>query len=64
MATGNIDSFNLKSLAKGGVINEDVMQKIFDISKVNLPLTDVTDMIDKIAAQQGIIDTIEREFGG
>ena len=28
------------------------------------PLTDVTDMIDKIAVQRGIIDTIEREFGG
>ena len=41
MATGNIDSFNLKSLAKGGVINEDVMQKIFDISKIPLPFTDL-----------------------
>ena len=28
------------------------------------PLTDVTDMIDKIAVQQGIIDTIEKEFEG
>ena len=41
MATGNIDSFNLKSLEKGGVINEDVMQKIFDISKIPLPFTDL-----------------------
>jgi len=41
MATGNIDSFNLKSLAKGGVINEDVMQRIHDISKIPLPLTDL-----------------------
>ena len=39
MATGNIDSFDLKSIAKGGVINEDVMQKIFDISKIPLPFT-------------------------
>jgi len=26
------------------------------------PLSDVTDMIDKIAVQQGIIDVIEKEF--
>ena len=26
------------------------------------PLTDVTDMIDRIAVQQGIIDVIEKEF--
>jgi len=41
MASGNIDSFNLKSIAKGGVINEDVMQRIFDISKIPLPFTDL-----------------------
>ena len=41
MATGNIDSFDLKSIAKGGVINEDVMQRIFDISKIPLPFTDL-----------------------
>ena len=26
------------------------------------PLSDITDMIDKIAVQQGIIDTIEKYF--
>lgn len=26
------------------------------------PLSDVTDMIDRIAQQQGIVDTIEKEF--
>ena len=41
MAKGQIDSFNLSSLAKGGVLNEDVMQKIFDISKIPLPFTDM-----------------------
>ena len=41
MSTTNIDSFDLKSIAKGGVINEDVMQKIFDISKIPLPFTDL-----------------------
>lgn len=34
-----LDSFDLKSVAYGGVINEDVMQKIFDISEISLPLT-------------------------
>ena len=41
MATGNIDSFKLSSIATGGLINEDVMQKIFDISKIPLPFTDM-----------------------
>ena len=41
MSATNIDSFDLKSIAKGGVINEDVMQKIFDISKIPLPFTDL-----------------------
>ena len=41
MSTANIDSFDLKSIAKGGVINEDVMQKIFDISRIPLPFTDL-----------------------
>ena len=41
MSAANIDSFDLKSIAKGGVINEDVMQKIFDISKIPLPFTDL-----------------------
>jgi hypothetical protein len=38
---GNVDAFNLKSIETGGVINEDVMQKIFDISKIPLPFTDL-----------------------
>ena len=41
MSAANIDSFDLKSIAKGGVINEDIMQKIFDISKIPLPFTDL-----------------------
>lgn len=36
-----LDSFNLKAVEHGGLINEDVMQKIFDISKIKLPLTDM-----------------------
>ena len=38
---GNVDAFNLKSIETGGVINEDVMQKIFDISSIPLPFTDL-----------------------
>lgn len=41
MSTANLDSANLKSLPYGGLINEDVMQKIWDISKIPLPLTDM-----------------------
>lgn len=41
MATGNIDSFDLKSIKAGGMIREDVMDKIFNISKIPLPLTDM-----------------------
>jgi hypothetical protein len=39
--SGNLDAFNLKSVETGGLINEDVMQKIFDISKIPLPFTDM-----------------------
>lgn len=41
MATGNIDSFDLKSIDTNGMIREDVMDRIFDISKIPLPLTDM-----------------------
>lgn len=33
-------SVDLKAVAEGGVINEDVMQQIWDISNIPLPLTD------------------------
>lgn len=34
------DTADLKSLAAGGLVNEDVMQKIWDISRIPLPFTD------------------------
>jgi hypothetical protein len=34
-------SADLKGLAAGGLINEDVMAKIWDISRIPLPLTDI-----------------------
>jgi hypothetical protein len=40
MATFNLDSADLKAVPYGGLINEDVMQQIWDISKIPLPLTD------------------------
>lgn len=41
MSTSNLDSYNLKSVLVNGLINEDVMQKIWDISKIPLPLTQI-----------------------
>ncbi len=40
MSTANLDSADLKAVAYKGLINEDVMQQIWDISKIPLPLTD------------------------
>ena len=34
MATTNIDGYDLKGIETGGFINEDVMQKIWDFSKI------------------------------
>jgi hypothetical protein len=34
------DTYDLKQLAAGGLVNEDVMQKIWDISRIPLPFTD------------------------
>jgi hypothetical protein len=41
MATTNIDGYDLKGIETGGFINEDVMQKIWDVSKIPLPFTDL-----------------------
>lgn len=41
MATTNLDSADLKAVSSGGLIREDVMNKIFDISKIPLPFTDM-----------------------
>lgn len=40
MATTNLDAADLKAVSYRGLINEDVMQRIWDISKIPLPLTD------------------------
>lgn len=41
MSTANLDSADLKAVTRGGLIREDVMNKIWDISKIPLPFTDL-----------------------
>lgn len=41
MSTANLDSADLKAVTRGGLIREDVMNKIWDISKIPLPFTDM-----------------------
>lgn len=41
MASTNLDSADLKGALGGSLIREDVMNKIFDISKIPLPFTDL-----------------------
>lgn len=41
MSSANLDSADLKGVAYGGLIREDVMNKIWDISKIPLPFTDM-----------------------
>lgn len=41
MATTNLDSADLKGVNFGGMINESVMQRIWDISNIPLPFTDM-----------------------
>ncbi len=40
MAATNLDAYDLSQINLDGVINEDVMQSIFDISNVPMPFTD------------------------
>ncbi len=41
MANDNLDSADLKAVLRGGLIREDVMNRIFDISRIPLPFTDM-----------------------
>jgi hypothetical protein len=41
MSTANLDSADLKAVTYGGLIREDVMNKIWDISRIPLPFTDM-----------------------
>ena len=41
MSAANLDHADASAALVGGVINESVMQKIWDISKIPLPLTDM-----------------------
>ena len=42
MATGNLDAFNLKAVQTAGLVNEEVLQRIYDISPVPLSFSDMT----------------------
>ena len=41
MAVGNVDSANLKAIKTGGLLHEDVLDKIFDVSRIPLPYQDL-----------------------
>jgi len=41
MSSTNLDGADLAAVELGGLINEDVLQKIFDISNIPLPFTDM-----------------------
>lgn len=41
MSTANLDAADLRNVGRGGLIREDVMEKIWDISKIPLPFTDM-----------------------
>ena len=41
MSSANLDSADLKAATYKGLIREDVMNRIFDISRIPLPFTDM-----------------------
>jgi hypothetical protein len=62
MSASNLDAVNLTDVNLNGLIREDVMSKIWDISKINLPYTDLAGtashdntyhswLVDKLQAQ-------------
>jgi hypothetical protein len=53
MSTANLDSAKLKAASGGGLIREDVMNKIWDISKIPLPFTD---LVGSTTAKQEFIE--------
>lgn len=48
MTTANLDSADLKAVADGGLISEDVMKNIFDISTIKLEFTDLMGAPDSV----------------
>jgi hypothetical protein len=54
-----LDSAELKAVKAGGLIREDVMNKIFDISKIPLPFTD---MVGSTSAKQEYIEWTKDEL--
>lgn len=52
MASGNLDATNLSGVPVGGVIREDLMNKIFDVSPIDRPFCDMTSIGDAGNAQK------------
>ena len=53
------------ALAEIGLLKEEInifLNNPMFIAGHNNPLSDVTDMLERISVQQGIIDAIERDF--
>jgi Family of unknown function (DUF5309) len=59
MSTSNLDSADLKGALRGGLIREDLMDTIFDISNVPLPFTD---MVGKETARNSYKEWVTREL--
>lgn len=57
MAAANLDTVNLAAVVAGGQLNEDVMQKIHDISPIDLPFSD---MIGRSKGKQPYISWVEK----
>jgi hypothetical protein len=55
MAVGNVDSADLKAIKTGGLLHEDVLDRIFDVSKIPLPYTD---MVGKTTHKQERFDWV------
>ena len=41
MSSSNLDAYDLKDVNLDGLIHEDVMDTIFDVSRIPLPFTDL-----------------------
>ena len=60
MTTANLDSATLKGVARGGLIREDVMDKIWDISNYPLPFTS---MVGKETSKNAYKEWVTEELG-
>ncbi len=60
MAASNLDTVNLSEVEEGGVIHEDLMDRIYDISPEDLPLSDAIGRDDSTArTKEWVHETLE-----